>query len=88
LGIDDPSKRPPPGAGPLERFISLVSDGQNRLQQVRENLSQMGKKGQLSPRDYLLIQIKLSAAQQEIEYTSVLLGKMVDTLKTTLNIQI
>lgn len=88
LGINDPNKKPPPGAGPLERFISLVSDGQNRLVQVKDSLKKMGESGQISPRDYMLIQIKLAAAQQEIEYTSVLLGKMVDTIKQTLNIQI
>lgn len=89
LGMDLPAmKKATPGSGPLERFVGMITDGQDRLQQVRDRIKHMGNKGQLSPRDYLLIQIKLSAAQQEIEYTSVLLGKMVDTLKTTLNIQI
>lgn len=90
LGIESAAgKKAPPGSGPLERFINLVSDGQNRLEQVKHGLQGLGKGGkQINPRDYLLIQIKLSAAQQELEYTSTLLGKMVDAVKTTLNIQI
>lgn len=78
----------PPNADPLTRFIGMVTDGQNKLYQAHNQLQNL-KTGDraLSAADMLLIQIKLSQAQQEIEYSSVLLSKVVDALKQIINIQ-
>lgn len=84
-----PMKKPPRGAGPLEKFVSLVGDGQDKMKAVQQKLSDLSsQKEELSPTDYLIVQVKLAQAQQEIEYASVLLSKMVDALKQTMNIQI
>lgn len=84
-----PTKKPPHGASPLEKFITLIGDGQDKIKSVKQKLGQLSKeKEHLSPTDYLLVQVKLAQAQQEIEYASVLLSKMVDALKQTMNIQI
>jgi hypothetical protein len=49
----------------------------------------MRKSGnQMSPADFLIVQIRMSQAQQEIEYSSLLLGKVIDSIRTTLSIQI
>lgn len=90
LGGEVPAtKKPPKGAGPLEKFISLVGDGQDKMHAVTDQLKSIGESDKkMSPTDYLIVQVKLAQAQQEIEYSSVLLSKMVDALKQTLNIQI
>ena len=46
------------------------------------------KGGSLSPAALLTIQVKLAKAQQELEYSSVLLSKAVDDIKTMFNIQL
>lgn len=79
----------PAGAGPLQRFLSLVTDGQNQLEAAQQQLQSLQNKGEaLSPGDMLLVQIKLNKAQQEIEYSSLLLSKAVDDMKMMMNIQL
>ncbi|MFA6118435.1 MAG: hypothetical protein WCT85_03000 [Parachlamydiales bacterium] len=88
LGGNVPEKtQVPKTADPVTRFISLVTDGQNHLIEAKEQLQNLKTKGPLEPTDMLLIQIKLAQAQQEIEYSSVLLSKVVDSLKQIINIQ-
>lgn len=74
---------------PLTRFVGLVTDGQNKLYEAKSTLQNIKSgKGSLQPADMLLVQIKLAQAQQEIEYSSVLLNQVVSSLKTILGIQI
>lgn len=76
-------------ADPVTRFLGLVTDGQSKLFEAHDQLQNLNSSGtELQPGDMLLIQIKLSQAQQEIEYSSVLLNKVVDSLKQIINIQI
>lgn len=90
LGISLPSdKNIPDSHGPIAKFLGYVTDGQNQLVATQNQLKEMSKKpGQMNPADLLLVQVKLSQAQQELEYSSVLLGKVVDVFKQMLNIQI
>ena len=82
-------KEVPAGTSPVNRFLSYVTDGQNQLQSAVAQLSALKDKGEsLSPGDLLLIQIKLNKAQQEIEYSSVLLSKAIDDMKMLFNIQL
>ncbi len=77
------------GADPLTKFVGLVTDGQNKLYEANKALQNIkAGQGSLQPTDMLLIQIKLAQAQQEIEYSSVLLSQVVSSLKTILGIQI
>jgi hypothetical protein len=79
----------PKGAGPIQRFLNLVTSGQNQLQEAQNMMSNLASKGQeISPGDMLLIQIKLSKAQQQIQFSSMLLGKAMDDLKLMMNIQL
>lgn len=79
----------PSGASPLDKFLGLVTSGQNQLQAVQDQMKQVAAKGEsMSPGDMLLIQVKLSKAQQQITFTSMLLGKAMDNLKTFMNIQL
>lgn len=87
LGAETPPMPSQSGARPIERFINYVTDGQNQLAAAQQQISDMQKKGdKANPGDFLLIQVKMSQAQQEIEYSSMLLGKVIDSLKQTLNI--
>jgi hypothetical protein len=79
----------PTGSGPITRFISMLTDGQRQLLAAKAQVEKLKEKGDaIKPGDLLLIQIKLSQAQQEIEYSSILLSKVVDIVKQMINIQI
>lgn len=85
---------PPPSTSsrqsPVAKFLSLVSDGQSQLANAQTMISNLGQggSGPLNPGDLLMIQVKLARAQQELEYSSVLLSKAVDDIKTMFNIQL
>lgn len=74
---------------PIAKFLALVADGQDQLNNAAglvNNLNASGKA--INPGELLLVQVKLQKAQQELDYTSVLLGKAVDVIKTLFNVQI
>lgn len=84
-----PQTNIPPGSGPVFKFLSMLTDGQRQLLAAKAQVEKFKSSGQaLNPGDMLLIQIKLSQAQQEIEYSSILLSKVVDIVKQMINIQI
>ena len=89
LGIQAPPFKPPAGSSALGRFISYVNDGQDQLIQVQNQLKQMASKGQqLNAADMLSVTVKMNLAQQEIEYSTTLLGKVMDSIKQVMNIQL
>jgi len=76
-------------ASPIEKFIGYVADGQNQLIAAKKQIESLKDQGpNLNPSELLLVQVKLSQAQQEIEYSSTLLSKVVDTFKQMLSIQL
>lgn len=89
LGIDTP---PPEGGStgsPVARFLSYIGNGQDQLMAVQQKLAQLAKtNGELRPGDMMFLQIKMGQAQQEIEYSSTLLSKVIDSLKTIINTQL
>ncbi len=90
LGVPElPPKEVAPSAGPIQRFLALITDGQGQLEAAQSQLQALQSRGEsLSPGDMLLVQIKLNKAQQEIEYSSLLLSKAVDDMKMMMNIQL
>jgi hypothetical protein len=89
LGAETPPMQPQTGARPIERFINYVTDGENQLTAAQQKIAEMQSKGgELRPADFLLIQVKMGQAQQEIEFSSTLLAKVIDSIKQTLNIQL
>lgn len=90
MGAEVPKEKiVPPGAGPVQKFLGYVSDGQTMMDSAIQQLASLkDKQGTLTPGDFLLIQLKLNKAQQEIEYSSVLLSKVIDDMKTLMNIQL
>lgn len=74
---------------PLGKFLALVNDGQNQMNGAVAQLKAIKADGKsINPGDMMLIQVKLAKAQQELEYTSVLLSKAVDDIKTLFQVQI
>jgi hypothetical protein len=84
-----PPKQAPPGAGPVNKFIAMVEDGQTQLTTAQNHLTNLAAKGeQINPADLLLVQARLSRAQTEINFTSILLSKVVEAFKTISQTQI
>ena len=73
---------------PVGKFLALITDGQTQLESAQTMLQQRAKQAPMNPAELLMMQFKLSKAQQEIEYSSVLLSKAVDDIKVIFNIQI
>ncbi len=89
VGVDSGPMKLPPGATALERFIAYVNDGQDQLIQVQQRLKEMSAKGQqLNAAEMLSVTVKMNLAQQEIEYSSTLLGKVIDSIKQIMNVQL
>lgn len=74
---------------PIDRFISYVDSGQEQLIAMQEKLKEMAAHpDKLNPAQMMLVQVKLSQAQQAVEYSSALLGKVIDAIKTIMNTQL
>ena len=74
---------------PIVKFLSLVSDSQTQIEGAKTQINGLKSAGKtLNPGDLLLVQIKLAKAQQELEYSSVLLSKATGAVSTLMNIQI
>jgi hypothetical protein len=79
----------PKDAEPIVKFLGYVTNGQNQLLAAKQRLEDIQSKGgELKPGEMLLVQINLSQAQQEIEFSSLLLSKVVDSIKQTISIQL
>lgn len=88
LGLKPGELSLPSKTSPLTRFIGFVTDGQRQLIETQKQLQELSQTGMLKPEDLLIVQIKLSQAQQELEYSSIVLSKVVDFIRQTMNIQI
>ena len=85
----NPPLTPSNKLNPVAKFLTYVTDSQNQLASVQKKLKQLSADGKsLSAGEMLMIQVKLNKAQQAIEYSSTLLGKAVEDIKTLFNVQI
>ncbi len=88
LGLEPPASSTTL-SGPFGKFIGMITDGQNKLREAQTQLQSLKDKGhQMSPADMLLIQVKLNLAQQELEYSSVVLSNAISDIKMLFNIQL
>ena len=88
LGIE-PSQVKPSGGGHVEKFLSYINAGQNQFSAIQAKLQEMSASGeQLNAGDMMLLQAKMGVAQQEIEYSSTLLSKVIDSIKQIMAIQL
>ncbi|MCB1085025.1 MAG: hypothetical protein KDK60_02875 [Chlamydiia bacterium] len=87
----DPGEKPAQFSrqNPINKFLGLLTDSQSQLNSAQDKIQTLNAAGQqLNPGDLLLIQVKLAKAQQELEYSSVLLSTAVSDIKTLFNIQL
>jgi len=89
LNLPSVEDSPSTGGTILERFLNLVSKGQSNLVAAQKQLMSLKDKGEsLSPVDLLFIQTKLAHAQQELEFSSIILSKALEDIKTIMNINL
>lgn len=84
-----PLSQPPASLGPLEKFLMFIGDGERQLANTQAKLREIQEKGEsVNPADFLLLQIKLNKAQQEIEFSSMVMSKAVEGIKSIMATQI
>lgn len=89
VGINPSTQEASSESSPLGKFIAYVNDGQNQLIQVQNQLKQMSAHGgQLNAAEMLTVTVKMNLANQEITYSSTLLSKVIDSIKTIMNTQL
>lgn len=90
LGVQPPPAPPTQtDKGPLAKLFGYLSDGQTQLNAAQQRLNDTkGNIQSLTPGELLLMQSKLSQAQQEIEYSSLVVSKAVTALTQLLNTQL
>lgn len=89
LGLSQPPPREVSGGGPIARFLGMIGQGQDEMMQVQSQIKEMSKTPDaMRPGDMMLIQIKMSNAQQAIEFSSTMLSKVIDSFRQLFNIQL
>lgn len=89
VGVESEPMEVPSGSSAIGRFIAYVNDGQDQLVQVQQQLKGMAAKGQqLNAAEMLSVTVKMNLAQQEIEYSTTLLAKVIDSIKQIMNVQL
>jgi flagellar hook-basal body complex protein FliE len=79
----------PKATGPIAQYLGYVTDGMQQIEATKQQLAFLSSKGQqMSPPDFMLVQLKLNKAQQELDFTSAVLGKSIEGVKAIMNIQI
>lgn len=91
LGTDPIPAEPetPSDGGPIGKFLGYVTDGQNQLEAAQQQLKSLNSTGEnVNPAQLLLVQLKLNKAQQELEYSSIMLSNAVSDIKMLFGIQL
>lgn len=84
-----PPQKPTGTSTPIDRFLGLLTHGQHQLETLGKDVQALsiGQK-EITPANMLLIQIKVSYIQQEIELFTAMLNKALESTKTLLNVQV
>lgn len=90
LGVDTgPAPEKIGRNSPAVQFLSFLTDGTAQLNAAKNHIAALNKQGKsMRPGEMLLIQVKLSRAQQEIEYASTILSNAISSIKSLFNTQI
>jgi hypothetical protein len=89
LGLEPTQIKSGSNGGHIERFLSYINAGQDQFGAIQSKLQEMSSSGQqLNAGDMLLLQSKMGVAQQEIEYSSTLLSKVIDSIKQIMAVQV
>jgi hypothetical protein len=89
VGVPEPAEKKFDSSSPVGRFLGMIGQGQDDMAAVQEQIKVLSQKpDSLQPGDMMFMQIKMGQAQQEIEFSSMLLGKVMDSIKQIMNIQL
>jgi len=89
LGVNTPPPATGSGSNTIARFLTWVGQGQDTMQTVQTQLQQMSKNpDSINPADMILAQSKMNQASNEIQYSTMLLSKVIDSLKQILQTQL
>jgi len=89
LGVNtDNLPTPKTGQGPVAKWLSLLSNGQQMMREAQSKLPGMIKSGHMDPGAYLAIQMKMSSAMVNLDFASQILGKGGDALNKLMNVNI
>ncbi len=76
-------------SSPVGRLLSYIGHGQDVANSVEERLKTLAKTNkQINPADMLFVQVKLAQATQELDYSTILLGKVMTAITTLMNTQL
>jgi hypothetical protein len=76
-------------SGTLQDFLSWIGHGQDMLNSVQNKLQDLSSSPDgLSAPQMLLVQAKLNQAQNEVQFSTMLLSKIVDTIKQLMQTQL
>ncbi len=79
----------PKGKNPLVQFLNYLTHSDDQLSKVIAQVNNLGmEKNKIEPERILALQIKMAFVQQEIEFFTNVLNKTVESIKTTMNVQI
>lgn len=74
---------------PIERFLGFLTDGQNKLSTLANDVNTMHlRRDQISPATMLQMQVKVGLIQQELEFFTSVLNKALESTKTIMNVQV
>lgn len=83
---------PPPSGKPanaIERFLGLLTDSQDKLDHLTTDIQKLDNKGTpFTPATMIVLQLKVGAMQQQIEFFTTLLNKALESTKTIMNVQV
>lgn len=82
---------PPPNKShtPIERFLGLLTDSQDKLQNLTNDIARMDTTGQpVNPATMIVMQMKVGMMQMEVEFFTTLLNKALESTKTIMNVQV
>lgn len=89
LGVEQSPGETLAGLSPPARFLAMLGDGQDQLMAVQRQIKTLSEKeGGISPADMMYLQVKMGQAQQELEYSSTLLGKVIQSITQLLQTQL
>ncbi|MFQ5728822.1 MAG: hypothetical protein ACE5GN_00485 [Waddliaceae bacterium] len=84
-----PPEKPTSLNKPMERFLGLLTHSQGQLETLSNDVRAMAiSNKEFSPANMLLVQIKVTQIQQEIELFTSMLNKALESTKTILNVQV
>lgn len=82
-------ERPSSKVNVVEKFLGLLSHGQNQLDNLGSVLGNMYRENkEFSPSQMLLVQVKVNYIQQELEFFTSALNKALESTKTLMNVQV